>query len=81
MDNVKDAPGAAVLHAHLLHHPLHSTKGPSLQHGENPVPGPSASCIMPDAHRKFFQQNHRIIGLGRDLWRSSSSTPLLKQVP
>ena len=26
-------------------------------------------------------QNHRMVEVGRDLWRSSSTTPLLKQGP
>jgi len=26
-------------------------------------------------------QNHRVVGVARDLWRASNPTPLLKQVP
>jgi len=29
----------------------------------------------------FQLQNHRMAGVGRDLWGSSGPTPLLKQVP
>ena len=28
----------------------------------------------------LISQNHRMVGVGRDLWSSSSPTPLLKQV-
>jgi len=34
-----------------------------------------------DCAKSSTSQTHRIVGVGRDLERSSSPTPLLKQVP
>lgn len=44
-----------------------------------PIPNPSYFPLAID-NRIIPQKNHRMAGVGRDLWRSSNPAPLLKQV-
>jgi len=43
------------------------------------TPGFGSEQGAPHSHKVGNTQNHRVVGVGRDLWRSSSPTPLPKQ--